>query len=123
MIQQFTHVNNRSRFNFAQRLSADQTFAPDKDDSFRFRYRMSLLFPLSGDAIDVKEYYIKVNNEYVNRFRGGDYDLEIRLGPTIGHKFKDSNKLEVGLDYRINSFFNGSPNHKFRFSLNWFLAI
>jgi len=87
------------------------------------RYRIASEFPLSGQSIDPKEFYLKVSNEYLNAFQGNDYDLEIRLAPHFGFLFSDTNKLEFGPAYRISSFIDGSAKNSFWLSLNWYLKI
>ena len=122
-IQQFIATKSYPGFKLGQRVAADQTFAAEEETEFRFRYRLSSEFALNGLAVDVRELYIKVNNEYLNGWQGGDYDLEIRLVPLLGYKFPKDKKLEAGLDYRLSSFVSGSARHSFWFGLNWYQSI
>lgn len=120
-IQQFTVVQNYNSFRLAHRFSTDQTFDAHDQNEYRFRYRITPEFPLNGEAVDPGEFYIKVNNEYLNSFQGKEYDLELRLVPLLGYQFTDTNKLEFGLDYRINSFLNNATNQNLWITLNWFI--
>lgn len=35
-------------------------------------------FKLNGQSADIKEFYLKISNEYLNSLQNGDYDIEIR---------------------------------------------
>jgi len=123
MMQQISWVYDFSRFRIAQRLSTDQTFSSLRATNYRLRYRFTLLLPLNGDSVDPKEYYLKMNNEYLNILVDGSYDLEIRLVPLLGYKITDGNKLEFGIDYRVNSFLNNSTSNRFWLNFNWFISL
>ncbi len=122
-IQQFTFVYEFDALRFAQRISTDQTFHPEEPTTYRLRYRMTFELPLSGKSVDPGEWYVKINNEYLNVLQDGQYDLEIRLVPLFGYDFSDVNKLEIGPDYRINSFLNGKPGTMYWLSMSWFLKL
>jgi hypothetical protein len=107
-IQQFTVVRRYRWFRMGYRLAADQTFAPDESLEWRLRFRMTAEFPLSGESLDPREFYLKVNNEYLNGWQGGDHGLELRLVPLLGYYFTDNRKVEFGLDYRLSSL-TGAP--------------
>ena len=111
-IQQLVYRQAYSNFRVAYRLSTDQTFTLNEDTEFRFRFRVSSEFPLSGTGVDIKEFYLKVNNEYLNAFEGETYDLEIRLVPVLGFQMADNIKIESGLDYRLDSFVAGDHRQR-----------
>lgn len=122
-IQQFTIVNKFNTFRFAHRISTDQTFEPDNPAEYRLRYRLTAELPLNGESVDPGEWYLKVSNEYLNSLQGGSYDLEVRIIPLLGYQFTDNNKLELGPDYRINSFLESSPRSVYWLSVNWFVKL
>ncbi len=122
-IQQFTLVRDYSGFRMAHRFRSDQTFFSNAPTDVRARYRATLQFPLNGTSVDPSEFYFKLNNEYLQSFQGGTYDLEIRGVPLLGYQFSDSNKLEGGLDYRWSNFINNPSDHRFWIIINWFLVI
>jgi hypothetical protein len=78
---------------------------------------------LEGESIDVKEYYLKINNEYLNSWQKSDYDLEIRLGALIGYSISSINDLEIGIDYRSDSFINGNRRERIWLSINFFHSL
>ncbi len=122
-IQQFTIVKRYTGFRLAHRLASDQTYALGESTEFRLRYRIAAELPLNGEAVDPREFYFKVNNEYLNSFQGKDYDLEIRIVPVVGYVFTDNNKLEFGLNYRASSFLESQVRHSYWIAINWFLKI
>jgi len=122
-IQQFTIVKRYESFRMAHRFSSDQTFNNDNPWELRLRYRITAEIPLNGQSVDPGEFYLKLNNEYLNGWQEGDSDLEIRLVPLAGFVFNDSNKLEFGLDYRMFSFIDGNSCNGFWFNIGWFLKV
>lgn len=122
-IQQFTLTKQYTSIRLAHRFSMDQTFVEERSMQFRLRYRLTTEFPLNGQSVDPKEFYLKINNEYLNIFQNKEYDLELRLVPLLGYNFNDNNKLESGLDYRLNSFIKANSSSSFWLSINWFIKI
>lgn len=122
-IQQFTVVSRYAGFRLAHRLSTDQTFAPNEAMAFRARYRIGTDVALSGQSVDPREFYIKVNNEYLGKWQATDLELEIRLVPTLGFAISDDNKLEWALDYRFTPGLLGTPESNFWAVLNWYRSF
>ena len=122
-IQQFTIVQKFTAFRLAHRFSADQTLTGEEPLEMRIRYRISTDFPFNGQEVDAREFYMKLNNEYLGAFQGEDFDVEIRIVPVLGFAFNDDNKLEWGLDYRVSSFIDGAPASSFWLAVSWFLRI
>ena len=122
-IQQYTYVQNLEHFRLAHRVVADQTFSPIEATDFRFRYRLASEIPLEGKSADPKELYLKVSNEYLNSIQEGDYNLEIRIVSFLGYSLSKKQKIEFGLDYRVNSLLNQIQGHSFWTSLNWYINL
>jgi hypothetical protein len=122
-IQQYITVRRMSGFRLAHRVLSDQTFSKSEKPEFRLRYRITSEIPLNGESVDPKEFYLKINNEYLNSVQESEYDLEIRLIPLLGYDLSDSFKIETGLDYRVNSFLNNNTRHSLWMSLNFFIEI
>ncbi len=122
-IQQFTMVKRYESFRMAHRFSSDQTFNSDNPWELRLRYRITAEIPLNGQSVDPGEFYLKLNNEYLNSWQEGEPDLEIRVVPLAGFEFTDNNKLEFGLDYRLSSFIDGSSRNSFWFNIGWYLKV
>lgn len=123
LIQQYVIVQKMSGFRLAHRVLSDQTFAKIEKPEIRFRYRITSEIPLNGESVDPNEFYVKLNNEFINSFQALEYDLEIRLIPLLGYDITDNFKIESGLDYRVNSFLNNSTKHGYWMTINLFIDI
>ena len=121
-IQQFNLVTSGDGIKWGHRFLLDQTLINGSADTWRLRYRLSGLLPLNGQSIDPKEFYIKLQNEYLNVFRD-DYDLEIRANVFMGYKFSDANKLEFGMDNRIRNLIARGVNVQSWLRMSWYLAL
>lgn len=123
LIQQYAITQRLFGFRLAHRLVTDQTFSDNDDTQYRLRYRLSTEVPLNGQSADPKEFYFKINNEYLSSIQATEYDLEIRLVPLLGYAVTDKQKVEFGVDYRVNSFLGKNTQHSFWISWNWFIEI
>ncbi len=119
-IQQISYSKKYTDFRIGHRILTDQTFGNNEPTEYRVRYRISAEIPLQGQSIDVNEFYLKTSNEYLNSWENREYDLEIRLLGLIGYTLSSKNDLEIGIDYRANSFIDGSPRNRFWLSMNFF---
>jgi len=122
-IQQYTLVSGYNAFRLAQRFSTDQTFSKGEAAEFRLRYRLSFDIPLNGQEVDDREFYLKINNEYLNSLQGGTYGLEVRVVPSLGFAFNDNSKIELGIDYRLSEFLKGPAESVFWLPLTWFIGL
>ncbi|NER18747.1 DUF2490 domain-containing protein [Spongiivirga citrea] len=119
-IEQFTIVSHYNSFRLSHRFRADLTLNKNYAPETRIRYRIAPEIPLSGLAVDEKEFYLKLNNEYLVSFQSDEQDLEIRLVPALGYRITKNNRLEIGLDSRIDSFLNNESRKRFWLVLNWY---
>lgn len=118
----FQHYNFVSQFSsvkLAHRFAFEQFYESKQQTTFRTRYRFSLEKALNGEKVDVKEFYIKVGNEYLYDFE----DLEIRLTPYLGYQASKKDKIEFGLDYRLSSFVNNATENNFWFRATWYISL
>lgn len=122
-IQHLIVTQSYTGIRLSHRFSADQTFDPEESTEFRARYRLAAELPLNGRSADADEFYLKASNEYLNAWQGQEYDLEIRLVSLLGYRFTDSKKIELGLDYRLDSFLNQGSRQRLWIGLNWYQVI
>ena len=120
-IQQFIFQTKIESFRVAHRIATDQTFSSNEGTEFRLRYRVSAEIPLSGQKLDVKEFYFKFNTEVLNSIQDNVYDLEFRIVPNIGYVINGQQKIELGLDNRFESFINNQTSLISWITINWFL--
>jgi hypothetical protein len=112
---------NKGSYIVSHRWMIDGTFGQKVMPRFRARYRWTVVKPLAGLQVNDGEFYLKVNHEIIQDFKEASYDLELRWVPLLGYQWTKNNKLEGGLDYRINSWVNGSrAKQLFRSSLTWY---
>lgn len=123
LIQQWTFDGGLNQLDLVHRVVLDQTFSPSEKTEFRLRYRASLQFPLSGQSLNEREAYLKINNEYLGSIQGGDYDLEVRLITALGFKITNNNKVELGLDNRLDTFLAGAGRLRTWSTLSWYRAF
>ncbi len=116
-------IRRYSDFKLSHRFSADQTFETDDYTEFRFRYRVSTEIPLEGQSLDPKEFFIKLNNEYLNSIYQKQYDLEIRGAALLGYSLTLNSKFEIGADYRIDSFITGGFRNRLWIGLNFYQSF
>jgi hypothetical protein len=123
LIQQFNNVRSFEWINVAHRIVTDETFSSSEPVDFRLRYRLGLEKPLNGRNIDPKEFYAKVNNEYLGIWSDSKADLEIRGLFAIGYNATDDNKVELGVEYRVNDFKEPVRAQQFWMTVGWFISI
>lgn len=122
-IQQYSIVKKYDLFRLGHRISTDQTIRNNNPVQVRLRYRIGVEKALNGKDIDLREFYFKLNNEYLFSVEGKETDLELRLIPALGYAFKDNNKFEFGIDYRLNEFISGVSRNQFWLYLGWFISM
>jgi hypothetical protein len=121
-IQQYSIVKKHDQFRFGHRISTDQTIRNNNSVQLRLRYRVGLERALNGTDVDPKEFYFKLNNEYIFSNEGNDRDFELRLIPAFGYAFNEYNKVECGIDYRVSEFMAGASRNQFWLYLGWFIS-
>ncbi len=123
LIQQFNNVRSFEGLSLAHRIVTDETFAAGDPADFRLRYRLGLEKSLNGQHVDPQEFYAKFNNEYLGIMSGGRADLEIRGLLALGYNATDKNKVELGVEYRVNEFNEPVRAQQFWLTIGWFISI
>lgn len=123
LIQQLRLDKHYSSFNLSHRFRTDQTIETNGPIEFRLRYRLSIEFPLSGKNLSFRDFYLKINNEILMKIKN-NFDLETRLVPLIGYAFDKKESVELGLDYRLDSFIENQPiDHTLFLTLNYYCKL
>ena len=123
LIQQFNHVRKLELASLAHRLVLDETFSKDEPVQIRLRYRLSVEKALNGRSVDPREFYLKLNNEYLGIIGTGKPDLEIRASAALGYNVSDDNKIELGLEYRVNEFYTAAKAQQLWVTIAWYLGV
>ncbi|CAL2088935.1 DUF2490 domain-containing protein [Tenacibaculum sp. 190524A02b] len=121
LTQQYSIITNYDALKIGHRFGFEEFFEDKKTPQFRTRYRIALQKALSGEKVDVKEWYFKLTNEYLWQFN--KEDLEIRLSPYLGYQLSKKDKLEFGLDYRLGSLINSYNSHNLWFRTTWYISL
>lgn len=121
LLQHFNIVQNFDGLKLAHRFGMEQFFQTHVTPQFRTRYRATLQKALSGEKVDVKEWYIKLSNEYLYQFN--EEDLEVRLSPYLGYQLSKKDKLEFGLDYRLGKLLDSSQKNSLWFRTTWYITM
>ena len=79
--------------------------------------------PLNGQSADPGEYYIKIANEYLGAIASSEFEIELRMIPTLGYRLGSKHKIEIGLDYRLGSILTESLRHSYWNSINWYIEL
>lgn len=115
--QHYNIINDFESSQLAHRFAFEQFFEPNIPVYFRGRYRLNYQKPLNGDRIDIREFYIKLGNEYLWNFRSNE--LEVRFTPYLGYQVSQKDRIEFGFDYRTVKF----KDNNLWFRTTWYISI
>lgn len=119
IIQQFSTSRKYSSSKLGHRFRFDETFMKEESPIFRFRYRISYIHELGAKKKDDSKTYFSISNEYLPTLQNKKMELEMRIMPALGFKLNERNKLELGIDYRIEELFTASHKQLFLFNVAW----
>ena len=120
--QMYSLVRKYEGFKMGHRFLTDQTFESNEPVTYRLRYRISSEIPLRGQAADSREFYLKMNNEYLGIVENDVSNLEVRWVGTLGYKITDSNKMEWGIDARFRNITRESRNFQGWLLFAWYYS-
>jgi hypothetical protein len=105
--QQITLVTRLEKFRLRNRLRIEQRFVQRErgephDFYLRLRYRLSLDFPLAGERLDDKEFYLNTSAEWQLTPTRNDafYFSNLRGYLGLGFRFNRYHRLEAGPELR-----------------------
>ena len=92
------------------------------------RYMIALGTTPEGNQIDVKVLPNGDDDNYDVNFESkatkheNNYQVELKI-PFANLQLNERNKLELGLDYRLDSFLENETRNHFWTSINWYLKL
>ncbi|MDB2607047.1 DUF2490 domain-containing protein [Zobellia sp.] len=99
---QFSHAYESLRL--AGRFRAEQRISPSLT-IHRFRYRLSIDFPLKGEKLDIGEPYISASTEPLLSVAKGEKPIyDQRLTSNLGWLLNRESKLQIGAEYRVENY-------------------
>lgn len=104
-------------YKISNRIRLDQSFNKNTPTVYRFRYKPSLSFFLT------KKKRIKFATELLYTYSLEEKDIGIRTIPSYLITINKRNNLEIGIDYRVNSFlYNNKENINSWLFINWSIS-
>ena len=101
--QHIVHAINFGKYRIRQRLRADERFQQGRPNGkyefyLRLSYRLALDFPLEGDRLDNREFYLNTNAEFLYTPTATDafFYREWNAYSGLGFKLNDLYTLELG---------------------------
>lgn len=116
LIQQFSIAKRYEKLALGHRFRFEETFQSGKATLYRLRYRISIEKPLNRNGGKMSFF---VNNEYIPSLQNEKAKMEVRLFPGLSYKLNESNKLDFGLDYRIENLFAKANKQVYLLYLSW----
>lgn len=117
--QHYNFVNQIASYKVGHRFAFEQFYQYKQQTTFRTRYRISVEKPLNGEKTDIKEFYIKLGNEYLYDF----LDLEIRVTPYLGYRVAKRDRIEIGLDYRMGNTIHTPIENDLWLRATWYISL
>lgn len=106
----------------SQRLKTEQRYRASGYIN-RWRYLLSVDFPLSGKKLTPGENYIVFTNEFLGSFTEIWDSGENRLSAILGWYFSSQLKAEIGLQWRrLNLFSDKTTSTQFLLTTGWFFS-
>lgn len=121
-IQQIGWLSNFRNYRLGHRVRADQTFF-EEGVSWRMRYRISSDIPINGQVLDPGENYLIASNELIAEYFESEINLENRLVAGIGWYFKNKQKLELSIDYRLDPIVSSPQRNRIWTKVSFYLNL
>lgn len=101
--QQITDIRRLGKYRVRNRLRAEERWVGSQPDfDLRLRYRISTDFPLAGERLDNREFYLNLSTEALltPTRKMPWYFWEHRTYLGLGYQINDRHRLEPALDFR-----------------------
>lgn len=129
--QQITFIQRLEKYRIRHRFRVEERWRESRsggDFNFdiRFRYRLSADFPLSGERLDDREFYLNLSNEalIMPTIDRPLFFWDYRAYVGLGYRFNDRTRFEPALEFRtrkINDF--GNRRHFLFLRLQYITSI
>lgn len=123
VLVQYVYSRKLGIYRCAHRVIAEGNFRAQTNTNYRLRYRFAMELPFAGDAVDAGEFYARFATEFLLTLPNADWDYEYRAAPFVGYRLGKSQKIEVGIDYRLSRLANPSKQHQAWLHVAYFYSI
>lgn len=125
--QQLTIIHRLEQYRTRQRLRIEERWTGSTlDFDLRLRYRVSMDFPLEGERLDNKEFYLNLSTEALvtPTSERAFFFWESRTYFGLGYQFNERQRLEPALEFRTRKINEaGRRRHFLFFRLVWVAEI
>ena len=128
---QITHIKRWRKYRLRNRFRSEQRVVKPKEGSdwsfdWRTRYRISLDFPLQGERLDFREFYLNTSLAMLLTLNQADvwFYRNPRAYIGLGYKLDARRKLETGFEYRTQNGNRSGLDERILFwRINWVHVI
>lgn len=120
--QQFAFITNFGGYRLGNKFRIEQRIR-SSDYLTRLRYAISNDFPLQGENLDPKEFYLIAGNELVYAFNQFKDELENRFSLGIGRLIKKGQKLQFSVVSRNSDLISSNRDHIIQFESVYYFSL
>ncbi|WP_296619465.1 DUF2490 domain-containing protein [Marivirga sp.] len=120
--QQFAFITNFGGYRLGNKFRIEQRFR-SFDYLTRLRYAISNDFPLQGENLDPKEFYLIAGNELVYAFNRVGDELENRFSLGIGRLIKSGQKIQFSMVNRNSDLISNERDHNIQFESVYYFSF
>ncbi|HET8858879.1 DUF2490 domain-containing protein [Marivirga sp.] len=120
--QQFAFITNFGGYRLANKFRIEQRIR-SSDYLTRFRYSISNDFPLQGENLDPKEFYLITGNELVYAFNQLGDELENRFSLGIGRLIKGGQKFQFSVVSQNSDLISTNRDHIIQFESVYYFNL
>ncbi|WP_375580481.1 DUF2490 domain-containing protein [Marivirga tractuosa] len=120
--QQFAFITNFGGYRLGNKFRIEQRIR-SSDYLTRLRYAISNDFPLQGENLDPKEFYLIAGNELVYAFNQLGDELENRFSLGIGRLIKKGQKLQFSVVSRNSDLISANRDHIIQFESVYYFSL
>lgn len=120
--QQFAFITNFSGFRLGNKFRIEQRIR-STNYLTRLRYAISNDFPLQGESLDPKEFYLIGGNELVYAFNVLGDELENRFSLGIGKLIQGGQKIQLSVASRYSDLTSQNRDHIIQFESVYYFSL
>jgi len=120
--QQFAFITHFGGFRLGNKFRVEQRIRSN-DYLTRIRYAISNDFPLQGESLDPKEFYLIGGNELVYAFNSLGDELENRFSLGIGRLIQGGQKIQFSVVSRNSDLISANRDHIIQFESVYYFSL